>query len=54
LFEVLDANKNTDSPSQNVVGPLAVIVGTSGSGFTVTTVVADVLEGHPDCVATTV
>ena len=50
---MLDANKNTDSPSQKVVGPLGVIVGTSGTGFTVTTAVAEVLEGHPDCVATT-
>ena len=31
----------TEPPAQNVVGPLAVIVGAVGSGFTVTEVDAD-------------
>lgn len=30
----------TEPPSQNVVGPLAVMVGVFGFGFTVTTVAA--------------
>ena len=38
----------TDSPSQNVVGPPAVMVGTTGFGFTVTLVAADKPEEHPD------
>ena len=37
----------TEPPAQNVVGPLAVIVGTGGSGFTVTTSVAEVDEQVP-------
>jgi hypothetical protein len=32
---------------QNVVGPLAVIVGTAGNGFTVTIVAIDVDEQDP-------
>lgn len=38
--------KVTLLPAQKVVGPLAVIVGTAGSGNTVTVVVADT-AGHP-------
>ena len=34
--EALLELKITDWPAQNVVGPFAVIVGTVGSGFTVT------------------
>jgi hypothetical protein len=39
--------KVTEPPVQNVRGPLAVIVGVAGSGFTVTTVAADVDEQDP-------
>ena len=39
--------KTTELPAQNVVGPPAVIVGTGGSGFTVTVVVAEVAEQAP-------
>jgi hypothetical protein len=34
----LDDVKITESPKQNVVGPLLLIVGVDGIGFTVTTV----------------
>ena len=37
----------TESPSQNVVGPLAVMVGTEGIALTVTVVVAEVAEQKP-------
>ena len=37
----------TESPSQNVVGPLAVMVGTEGMALTVTVVVAEVAEQKP-------
>ena len=33
-----DEVKTTEPPKQNVVGPLALIVGVDGDGFTVTTV----------------
>ena len=39
--------KVTEPPVQNVSGPLAVIVGVAGSGFTVTVVAADVDEQDP-------
>lgn len=39
--------KVTDPPSQNVVGPLAVIVGAVAIGTTVTTVATDVAEQPP-------
>ena len=39
--------KVTEPPVQNVSGPLAVIVGVAGSGFTVTAVEADVDEQDP-------
>ena len=39
--------KTTDPPSQNVVAPLAVIVGAAGNAFTVTVVAADAAEEHP-------
>ncbi len=39
--------KVTEPPEQKVVGPPAVIVGTVGSGFTVTVVVVDVDEQDP-------
>jgi hypothetical protein len=38
--------KSTEPPSQKVVGPLAVIVGALGFGFTVTVTVPEV-EEHP-------
>ena len=41
-----DEVKSTEPPAQNVVGPLAVIVGVAGAEFTVTAVVADIAE-HP-------
>ena len=39
--------RTTEPPAQNVVGPPAVMVGTGGSGFTVTVVAADVSEQVP-------
>ena len=43
MFPVaLEEVKVTDPPEQNVVGPLAVIVGVVGTGFTVTAVVDEV------------
>jgi len=43
-----------DPPAQNVVGPLAVIVGTEGIVFTVTFTGVEVLEVHPNTVCVTV
>ena len=40
-------------PAQNVVGPLGVIVGVGGVGFTVTVVEADGALGQPLAVTTT-
>ena len=37
----------TDSPAQKVVEPLAVIVGVSGIGFTVTGMLFEVAEEQP-------
>ena len=37
----------TESPWQNVVGRLAVIVGADGVGFTVTTTALETAEEHP-------
>ena len=37
----------TDPPSQKVVGPLVVIVGTTGTGLTVTVVGAELADVHP-------
>ena len=34
----------TEPPVQKLIGPLAVMVGTAGSGFTVTVVATDVEE----------
>ena len=42
-----DEVKVTEPPVQHARGPLAVIVGVAGSGFTVTTVAADVDEQDP-------
>ena len=49
-----DEVKITESPSQNVVSPPAVIVGTAGFGFTVTLVEADAPDEHPDKICSTV
>ena len=37
----------TESPSQNVVGPLAVMVGTEGIALTVTVVAVELAEQKP-------
>ena len=42
-----DEVKVTEPPAQNVVGPLAVITGTGGSGFTVMIVAAETDEHDP-------
>ena len=48
VFPVADEEvRVTEPPVQKLVGPLAVIVGTAGSGFTVTVVAADVDEQEP-------
>ena len=39
--------KTTESPSQNVVGPLAVIVGIPGTGLTITGIVFETPEEQP-------
>jgi len=44
----LAAVKLTEPPSQNVKGPLAVIVGCGGIGFTVTIIDADTGAVHVD------
>jgi len=45
--------RTTLSPSQNVVTPLAVIVGVAGIGFTVTFVAAETPEAHPKAITST-
>ena len=40
-------------PEQIVVGPLAVIVGVEGTGFTVTFVEAETPEAHPNEITST-
>ena len=42
-----DDVKITESPSQNVVGPLAEMVGAAGVGFTVTFSAIEFPEEHP-------
>ena len=44
LFEAEEEVKTTLPPEQKVVGPPAVIVGTAGVGFAVTTVAAELPE----------
>ena len=44
---VAEDEVNITEPEQNVVGPLAVIVGTAGKAFTVTLVAAEVAEHKP-------
>ena len=43
----------TDPPSQNVVAPLAVIVGVAGIGCTITFVARETPEGHPRAITST-
>ena len=40
-------------PEQNVVAPLGVMVGTAGSGFTVTAIVLEATEAQPPLFTTT-
>ena len=48
MFPVAEEDvKVTEPPAQKVVGPLAVMVGTGGSGLTVITVAAEVEEHAP-------
>lgn len=48
VFPVADEDvKVTELPEQNVVGPLAVMVGVAGSGLTVTVVAAETEEHDP-------
>jgi hypothetical protein len=49
-----DEFSTTDPPSQNVVGPPAVMVGAVGFGFTVTPVDADEPEEQPKDISSTV
>jgi hypothetical protein len=42
-----DEVRVTEPPVQKLIGPPAVIVGTAGSGFTVTVVAVDVEEQEP-------
>jgi hypothetical protein len=46
--------RSTDCPEQNVVGPLAVIVGVDGFALTVTTVAEEVAEQPAPFVTVTV
>ena len=46
LFKLEEVNV-TDSPVQNVVGPLALIVGIAGKELTVTKVGSDAVEQFP-------
>lgn len=50
LFVAEEDVKVTEPPAQNVVGPLAVMVGTVGSGDTVTAIGADGADVHPNTV----
>jgi hypothetical protein len=47
LFSVPVLEITTESPWQNVVGRLAVIVGADGVGFTVTATALETAEEHP-------
>lgn len=48
VFPVAEEEVNvTEPPVQNVVGPPAVMVGTAGSGFTVTVVAVETDEQEP-------
>ena len=47
LFDILEDVSITDPPEQNVVGPLWLIVGVDGAGFTITKVGRDVEEQLP-------
>jgi hypothetical protein len=55
LLPVADEEVNvTLPPSQKVVGPLVVMVGVAGIGFTVTVVPAEAAEVQPPLVTVTV
>ncbi|MNU79313.1 hypothetical protein D3C71_689270 [compost metagenome] len=48
VFPVAEEDvRTTEPPAQNVIGPLAVMIGVAGSGFTVTVVATDVAEQGP-------
>ena len=48
VFPVAEEDvKVTEPPAQKEVGPLAVMVGVAGTGFTVTVVAAEVAEQAP-------
>ncbi len=47
-----DEVKTTESPEQNVVAPLAVIVGRAGIGFTVIEIAAEPAEHKPSLTVT--
>ena len=49
-----EENKETSSPIQKVNGPLATIVGTGGSGFTVTIVGKETADGQLETLDVTV
>jgi hypothetical protein len=48
LFVAEEDVRVTEPPAQNVVGPLAVIVGTAGIVFTITLTGADAADVHPN------
>jgi len=48
-----EEESTTSPPAQNVVAPLAVIVGVTGVGFTRTSVAAETPEGHPKAITST-
>lgn len=50
LFVAEEDVSVTEPPEQNVVGPLAVMVGTAGIVFTTTFTGADAAEVHPKTV----
>ena len=52
LFVADEEVSVTDPPAQNVVDPLAVIVGVAGIGFTVTGIVFETPDEHPAAVTT--
>jgi hypothetical protein len=55
VFPVADEDvKMMEPPAQNVVGPLAVIVGVTGVGFTVMVSTLEFPEEHPFMITSTV
>ena len=53
LFALAEEVSVTLPPTQNEVGPLAVIVGVAGEGVTVTTTAVEFGETHPPLVVFT-